>query len=54
MSHPQALRIPFIEFYHSASIQANDHIKPSARNNFPLNTCKSDKNVLPLQAETNK
>ena len=53
MSHPQALRIPFIEFYHSASIQANDHIKPSARNNFPLNTCKSDKNVLPLQAETN-
>ena len=53
MSHPQALRIPFIEFYHSASIQANDHIKPSARNNFPLNTCKSDKKVLPLQAETN-
>ena len=53
MSHPQALRIPFIEFYHSASIQANDHIKPSAQNNFPLNTCKSDKNVLPLQAETN-
>ena len=53
MSHPQALRIPFIEFYHSASIQANDHIKPSARNNFPLNTCKSDKNVLPLQTETN-
>lgn len=53
MSHPQALRIPFIEFYHSASIQANDHIKPSARNNFPLNTCKSDKNVLPLQAQTN-
>ena len=53
MSHPQALRIPFIEFYHSASIQANDHIKPSAQNNFPLNTCKSDKNVLPLQTETN-
>ena len=53
MSHPQALRIPFIEFYHSASIQANDHIKPSAQNNFPLNICKSDKNVLPLQAETN-
>ena len=53
MSHPQALRIPFIEFYHSASIQANDHIKPSARNNFPPNTCKFDKNVLPLQAETN-
>ena len=53
MSHPQALRIPFIEFYHSASIQANDHIKPSARNNFPLNTSKSDKKVLPLQAETN-